>query len=185
MRNEQRGQTHDVVRQQRGLSGKALVGHEQQHQGDAGDDLRVDHRDIGDVGHQQAAFAAHGGNAKAGCRAQHRGDDGGQYCHLNGHPQRVEDGRIREQAAVPFKGKTGEQRVALALVEAKHDHIRDGQIHEAEKQDDIDPLHQAKMFCFHQDTPSISSSSKLDVKLMHSSTMIISTRLMAEPTFRL
>ena len=96
MRNEQRGQTHDVVRQPRGLRGKALVGHEQQHQGDAGDDLRVDHRNIGDVGHQQAAFAAHGGNAKAGCRAQHRGDDGRQDGYLNGHPQRMEDGRIRE-----------------------------------------------------------------------------------------
>ncbi len=46
-------------------------------------------------------------------------------------------------------------------------------------------IDQAQMFCFHQDTPSISSSSKLDVKLMHSSTMIISTKLMAEPTFRL
>ena len=60
-----------------------------------------------------------------------------------------------------------------------------GQVHETEEQDDVDPLHQAQMFCFHQDTPSISSSSKLDVKLMHSSTMIMSTKLMAEPTFRL
>ena len=185
MRNEQRGQTHDVVRQPRGLRGKALVGHEQQHQGDAGDDLRVDHRDIGDVGHQQAAIAAHGGNAKAGCRAQHCGDDGRQNGHLNGHPQRMEDGRIREQAAVPLEGKAGEERIALALVEAEHDHVGNGQVHEAEEQDDVDPLHQAQMFCFHQDTPSISSSSKLDVKLMHSSTMIISTKLMAEPTFRL
>ena len=72
-----------------------------------------------------------------------------------------------------------------ALVEAEHDHVGNGQIHEAEEQDDVGTLHQAEMFCFHQDTPSISSSSKLDVKLMHSSTMIISTRLMAEPTFRL
>ena len=77
------------------------------------------------------------------------------------------------------------QRVALALVEAEHDHIRDGQVHEAEEQDDIGALHQTQMFRFHQDTPSISSSSKLDVKLMQSSTMIISTRLMAEPTLRL
>ena len=46
-------------------------------------------------------------------------------------------------------------------------------------------LHQTQMFRFHQDTPSISSSSKLDVKLMQSSTMTISTRLMAEPTLRL
>ena len=56
---------------------------------------------------------------------------------------------------------------------------------EAEEEDDVGPLHQAQMFRFHQDTPSISSSSKLDVKLMQSRTMIISTRLMAEPTFRL
>ena len=185
MRDQQRGHSHDGVGQPGDSLGKALVSHKQQHQGDAGDDLRVDHRDIGDVGHQQTAFAAHGGNAKAGCRAQHRGDDGRQDGHLNGHPQRVEDGRIREQAAIPLEGEAGKQRIALALVEAEHDHVGNGQVHEAEEQDDVDPLHQAQMFCFHQDTPSISSSSKLDVKLMHSSTMIISTKLMAEPTFRL
>ena len=90
-----------------------------------------------------------------------------------------------QQAGIPLEGEAGEQRVTLGLVEAEHDHIRNGQVHEAEEQDDVDALHQAQMFGFHQDTPSISSSSKLDVKLMHSSTMIISTRLMAEPTFRL
>ena len=167
------------------LRRKALVGHKQQHQRDAGDDLGVDHRDIGDVGDEQAAFTSHGRNAKARRRAQHRGDNGRKDSHLNGHPQCVQNGRIMEQAAVPLEGKAREQRVALALVEAEHDHVRDGQIHEAEKQDDIDPLHQAEMFRFHQDTPSISSSSKLEVKLIHSRTMIISTRLMAEPTLRL
>ena len=90
-----------------------------------------------------------------------------------------------EQTGVPFKGKARKQRVALALVKAEHDHIGDGQIHEAEEQDDIGALHQTQMFRFHQDTPSISSSSKLEVKLMQSRTMIISTRLMAEPTLRL
>ncbi len=90
-----------------------------------------------------------------------------------------------DQAGVPLEGKAREQRVALALVEAEHDHIGNGQVHEAEEEDDVGALHQAQMFRFHQDTPSISSSSKLDVKLMQSRTMIINTRLMAEPTFRL
>ena len=90
-----------------------------------------------------------------------------------------------EQAGVPLEGKACEQCVALALVEAEHDHIGNGQVHKAEEEDDVGSLHQAQMFRFHQDTPSISSSSKLDVKLMQSRTMIISTRLMAEPTFRL
>ena len=97
----------------------------------------------------------------------------------------VQDGLVVEQAGVPLKGKSGKEGVALALVEAEHDHVRDGQVHEAEEQDDVGALHQTQMFRFHQDTPSISSSSKLDVKLMQSSTMTISTRLMAEPTLRL
>ena len=45
----------------------------------------------------------------------------------------MEDGRIREQAAVPFEGEAGEQRIALALVEAEHDHVGNGQVHEAEE----------------------------------------------------
>ena len=102
MGDEQRREAHDGVRQPGDALGKALVSHEQQHERNAGDDLRVDHRDVGDVGHQQAAAAAHGRDAQAGRRAQHCGDDGGQQCHLNGHPQCMQDGRIVEQAAVPL-----------------------------------------------------------------------------------
>ena len=185
MRDEQRGQAHDGIGQEVHPFGKALVCHKQQHERDAGDDLRVDHRDIGDVGDDKAAPAAHGRNAQT-CRCtQHSGNDRGKERHLNGHPEGVEDGRIVEQADIPFEGKACEQRIALALVEAEDDHIGNGQVHEAEKQDDVGALHQTQMFCFHQDTPSISSSSKLEVKLMQSRTMIISTRLMAEPTLRL
>ena len=34
-----------------------------------------------------------------------------------------------EQAGVPLEGKACEQCVALALVEAEHDHIGNGQVH--------------------------------------------------------
>ena len=185
MRDQQRGHSHDGIGQPGDSLGKALVSHEQQHQGDAGDDLRVDHRDIGDVGDHQAALAAHGRNAQRGRRAKNRCNDRRDEGHLQRDAQSAQDGRIMEQAGVPLEGKACEQCVALALVEAEHDHIGNGQVHEAEEEDDVGPLHQAQMFRFHQDTPSISSSSKLDVKLMQSRTMIISTRLMAEPTFRL
>ena len=185
MRDEQRGQTHDAVGQKIGVGREALVCHEEQHQRDTGNDLRVDHRDIGDVGDHKAALAAHGRNPQRSRCAEDGSDDRRSQRHFQRDGQRPQDGSVMEQAGVPLERKAGEQRVALALVEAEHDHIRDGQIHEAEKQDDIDPLHQAKMFCFHQDTPSISSSSKLEVKLMQSRTMIINTRLIAEPTFRL
>ena len=185
MRDQQRGHSHDGVGQPGDSLGKALVSHKQQHQGDAGDDLRVDHRDIGDVGDHQAALAAHGRNAQRGRSAQNRCNDRRDEGYLQRDAQSAQDGRVMEQAGVPLEGKACEQCVALALVEAEHDHIGNGQVHEAEEEDDVGPLHQAQMFRFHQDTPSISSSSKLDVKLMQSRTMIISTRLMAEPTFRL
>ena len=185
MRDQQRGHSHDGVGQPGDSLGKALVSHKQQHQGDAGDDLRVDHRDIGDVGDDKAAPAAHGRNAQT-CRCtQHSSNNRRDQSHFQRDQQRMQDGGVVQQAGVPLEGKAGEERIALGLVEAEYDHVCNGQVHEAEKQHDIDALHQAQMFRFHQDTPSISSSSKLEVKLMHSSTMIISTRLMAEPTFRL
>ena len=82
MRDQQRGHSHDGVGQPGDSLGKALVSHEQQHQGDAGDDLRVDHRDIGDVGDHQAALAAHGRNAQRGRSAKHRGNDRRDEGHL-------------------------------------------------------------------------------------------------------
>ena len=185
MGDEQRGEAHDVVGQEVQLRRKALVCHKEHHQGDTGDDLGVDRGDIGDIRHQQAALAPHGGDAQRRRSPQHGGDDRREQCQIQRHPQRVQDGLVVEQAGVPLKGKAGKEGVALALVEAEHDHVRDGQVHEAEEQDDVGALHQTQMFRFHQDTPSISSSSKLDVKLMQSSTMTISTRLMAEPTLRL
>ena len=90
-----------------------------------------------------------------------------------------------EKAAVPVQGEAGKNGTALVFIEAVGDQHRNGQVHEAEDQHDIRALEQAFVLCFHYMTPSISSSSKLEVKLMHSSTMTIRARLMAEPRFRL
>ena len=92
MRNEQRREAHDGIRQPGDTPGKALVGHEQQHERDAGDDLRVDHRDIGDVGDDKAAPAAHGRNAQT-CRCtQHSGNDRRDQSHFQRDQQRMQDG---------------------------------------------------------------------------------------------
>ena len=82
MRDQQRGHSHDGIRQPGDSLGKALVSHKQQHQGNTGDDFRVDHRDIGDVGDHKAALAAHGRNAQRGRRAQNRCNDRRDEGHL-------------------------------------------------------------------------------------------------------
>ena len=52
------------------------LGHdEKEHQGDAGDDLRVDHGDIADVVDEQLGLAAHGVDADGGKGTQNRGNN--------------------------------------------------------------------------------------------------------------
>ena len=53
---------------------------EQQHEGNAGDDFRVDNRDITDVIDNQLCLAAHGVDADGGQGAQHRGNDSRNKC---------------------------------------------------------------------------------------------------------
>ena len=79
-------------------------------------------------------------NAQRGRSAQHRGNDRRDEGHLQRDAQSAQDGRVMEQAGVPLEGKACEQCVALALVEAEHDHIGNGQVHEAEEEDDVGPL---------------------------------------------
>ena len=112
---------------------------------------------------------------------QHRGD---QRQHHR-KPQRGKDHLVLEQALVPAQREAGKDGAAFAFVEAVGDEHGDGQVHESEDQHDVGALEQAFMLCFHYITPSISSSSKLEVKLMQSRTITISARLMAEPRLRL
>ena len=53
---------------------------EQQHEGNAGDDFRVDNRDITDVIDNQLCLAAHGVDADGGQGSQHRGNDSRNKC---------------------------------------------------------------------------------------------------------
>ena len=87
-----------VVGQEVQLRRKALVCHKEHHQGDTGDDLGVDRGDIGDIRHQQAALAPHGGDAQRRRSSQHGGDDRREQCQIQRHPQRVQDGLVVEHA---------------------------------------------------------------------------------------
>ena len=182
--------------QQRGPAKNALLpanahflGHDkEQHERDAGDDFGIDHRDIADVVDDQLHLAAHGVDADGGKGPQHGGNHRGNQRQNQRQPQGGENHLVVEQADIPFEGEAGKHRATLVFVEAVGNQHRDGKIHKAKNQDQIGALKEMPVLSFprfHHMTPSISSSSKLEVKLMHSRTITISTRLMAEPRFRL
>ena len=95
--------------------------HEHQHQGNAGDDLRVNHGDVGDGVHHGVEIAvsqlvdAHGGGG-----AHDGGNSGGADRQHQGVLHGVQRLRIPEQLPVPVQGEAGEHGKALGLVEGEH-----------------------------------------------------------------
>ena len=189
--DQQRTEAKDVLRQKFQKAGYLRVGiqpmrhvhihHEQHHQRNTGDDLRVDHRQIAHrVDHPLGALF-HTADADGGHHAQNGGHGRRKEGDQQAEPERLQDHLIVQQALIPFQGKAGKQGAAFALVEAEYHHHRDGNIQKRKDQTKIDLLQGGQMLLFHYTTPSISSSSKPLVKLMHSSTITMSTRLSALP----
>ena len=187
MGHQQGGQAEHVLRQG---PAQVLVGpgnaildhHEQQHERNAGDDLGVDHGHIADVVDDRLAALAHGVDSDGRSSAHHGGDHRGDEGHHKAQAQGAQDHFVVEQALIPLEGEACKDGAAFALVEAEHRHHGDGHIHEGEQQNEIHPLQSAKMRLFHYMTPSTPSLLPLVlVRLMHKSTMTISTRLMALP----
>ena len=134
VRDEQR------VERQRGLQVEhPRCEHEQQHQGDTGNDVRVHHGDVGD-GHHRAAQPL--GTHYVDAHRRQGADDRGQHCGQHGEHQGVAEGLQRavvaEDLPVPFQGETLHLRRGIAAVEGDEHHHDERRVQEQEDDAQID-----------------------------------------------
>ena len=113
----------------------------------------VDDRHIADVVDDELAFAGHRVDADGSQCTQYGSYHAGYQRQYQAEAQRREDHFVVEQALVPVQGKAGEVGTGLALVKAKGNHDRDGQVHEAEHQDDIGALQENRLLFVHLTSP--------------------------------
>ena len=153
-------------------------GHKQQQHRNAGDDLRIEDGQVGDVHNKGLEpFAAHGIDADRRHGAQHQCDHRGRQRNDKGIAQRGKDQLIVEQLPVPMEGKARPVGTGFGLIEAENDKNDDGQIQE-------DKYEAGIKLCvpFHISIPPLSSlSSNWFIRLMTSRIKTISTSEMAEP----
>ena len=159
---------------------------EHEHQRDAGDDIRIDHRDVGHGVHQRAQIpAAQLVDADRGGGAHDRGDQGSAH----GEEQRVAHGaervRVTEQLAVPVKREAGENRKALGLVEGEDQQDRDGREEEEHHERGIEA---GERFHFHAKASSQTAARLFAARwatAMQASRMTIRIKAMAAAKCRL
>ena len=153
---------------------------EQQHHGDASDDLRVQDGEIGDVHDDAPGPLAEFGDAHGRRRSHYRRNDRSQKGDQEGVEKRGHDQVVLQQLSVPLEGKAGEVRPGLGFVEGKNDQHQNGSIKENHAKCNVDL--RADTGLFHTIIPSISSSSKWLMTLMMRRIMTIRISDMAEPT---
>ena len=150
MGNQQREPAEDAAL---AADAEILSHDEEQPQRNAGDDLGVDDRHIADVVDDELTFAGHRVDADGSQCTQYGSYHAGYQRQHQAEAQRREDHFVVEQALVPVQGKAGEVGTGLALVKAKGNHDRDGQVHEAEHQDDIGALQENRLLFVHLTSP--------------------------------
>ena len=150
--------------------------HEQQAQGNTGDDIRVCHGNVGQAhGHLPQTglqiVDAHSGNG-----TENGGRDGGQAGDDQRVGQQVQQAVILEKLQILIQGKAVEIGDILAGVEGCNDQHRHGDI-----QKDEDQNGERTVRVFHTITPPSSSSANLFMMPVQTKTSSISTRDRAAP----
>ena len=151
----------------------------QQQHGNAGDNLRVDDGQVGDVHHQAFRPFFHAvdsdGRQCANHRRHHRGDSRDD----KGVEQGGEDHLVVKQFNIPIQGEAGEHPAGFALIKGEHNQHQDGQVKEAQRHRHICFGIPASLF--HMIISSLSSPSNWLVMLMQRRIRTISTKAMAAP----
>ena len=110
---------------------------ENQHQGDTGDDLCIQHGYVGDAHEKGTPAFFHIVHGHAGAEA----DEGGHESGEKGDDHRISKGQkdlfILEKFGVPAGGKTAPAGPALGLVEGEHHQCQDGRVQKHENKDQI------------------------------------------------
>ena len=104
--------------------------HEQQHERNAGDYLRVDDRHVCDVHNYRLGDLAHGVDPDSGEGPEQRSRNAGYYGDYDGVHQRGDDDLVAEQLRVPVERESAEHGTALGLVEREHDKHEDRHVQE-------------------------------------------------------
>ena len=157
--------------------------HEQQHHGHAGDDVRVGQGDVVDGHADGAGSPLHVGKADGGGGARHGGDGRGEDGHQQGGLEGLQHIPVLKQLRVPLEGEAAPDRAALGGVEGEGHQHQDGGVQEDEDQNQKELAENS--VAFHSSTASPSPSPKRFIIPMHTSTITIITREMAEPRWGL
>ena len=187
MGDEQRAEAHPPAQAQ-GLTDGAGVEQadgedEQEHHRHAGNDIRVGQ---GDVVHGQAdppAPAAHAEKTDGGGGAQQGGDDRRQHREDQGGAQSPQQAGILKELQIPLEGKALPDPVAPPGVKGEDDEQGDGGVEEQVYQNGKDPGRNPALA--HRTATPSSPSPKRFMTAMHTRTMTIITRAMAEPRWGL
>ena len=159
-------------------------GHKEQAEGDAGDDLRVDHGDVIHRHQRSAPALSHVVEADGGKGARDGGDDGCQDRDSQGGIQGVQDHLIVEQLVIPIQGEAGPYGAAFGVVEGKDNQNEDGGIKEEKDQSGHQAAEQ-RWFPIHSITACSSPSPKRFITVIQTTTTSIITRATAEPSWGL
>ena len=154
--------------------------HEQQTQGNTGDDIRVCHGNVGQAHNRLAHLGLQTVDAD-GCEgAEHGGKTGSQHRNQHRVTQKFQQTAILEQAHILLQGETFKLGDILAGIERCYDQYRHGDIHKDEDQngDQTGCL-------FHTTTPPSSSAPRRFMIPVQINTRIISSKLRAAPRFAL
>ncbi len=128
----------DMGQQQSGKAGLDANEKEQQHQGDAGDEVRTDVGNVGQ-GHDQAAQARlHGMQADAGDGGHGRGDDGRKNSHNECNLQGVEDIFIMEELEIPVKREAAPDGAGFCRVKGENNQYQDWRVEKDKDQGHIE-----------------------------------------------
>ena len=154
--------------------------HEQQHHRNAGDNLRIDDGNVGNIDYKRTQLFVEFVNAYCRGSTDDSGYDAGDNRNYQRIAQRREYLLIMKQIPIPFEGEARPIRAALGLVEGIGDQHAYGHIEERHHKPDIGfgkP--------FHSSSPPSSSSPNWLKMLMQSRIRTISTSDIAAPRFGL
>ena len=160
--------------------------HKQQRQADAGDNIGVHHGDVVHRHQRVPPSAAHGVKADGGKGARDGGDHRGQQAHQQRDVHAAHDDLVVEQLSVPVEGEALPHAGAGALVKGENNQDKDGRIQEQRHQRHQKAVEKpVGLLSLHSITACSSPSPKRFITSMHTTTMIIITRLMAAPSWGL
>ena len=138
-RKNDKGCTEGNVAQDQGEhAALEFDGHEQKHQADGCDDIRIQHRQIVDFQNCGTDDPFGLGKADSGNRTDNGGNHRGDHRDDQGDGDGFQHGPVAEHVFIPTQGESGEIGLGFPFVEGKQHQVNDGQINKQEHQDQVE-----------------------------------------------